>query len=142
MVRESKVLRWVLLFPVSVGAAIGAYLCVRAILMIQGFIGGMSESLWLYFVINESSHLVLGYLFVAVGTSMAPAHKAVISIIHFFIISTLFTVLAAWQLFSATLLIDYIDAIGLASVALGAGYNLYQYMDSKFLLFWDDELVS
>jgi hypothetical protein len=138
-IKNSNALRWLLFFPASVLSAVGAYLAIRVVLLLQGYLGGIGDSLWLIFVLNEASHLVFGYLFVAVATAMAPAYRIIVLIVHFFILSTIFAVLTILEVLMASTLLNYIDALGLASAILGGGYYLYQYFEERELIFWNED---
>lgn len=136
IIKNSSVLRWIMFFPAAVVAAIVAHLGIRVILLLQGYLGGIGDSLWLYFVLNEASHLALGYLFVAVGVAVVPTYRPIILALHFCILSAVFSIFTIQELSAADNLINYVDTVGLASVIVGGGYYWYQYINEEFVLFW------
>jgi len=99
----------------------------------------MSDSVYIYGFINIASHALLGYLFVAMATAIAPAGRPAVSVTLFAILSAMAGTSAFGLLLGAKNLIDYIDIASVLFIIAGGGIYLYRFFEHKEVLFWRED---
>lgn len=139
-IENSQALRWMLLLPTALAGSLATYFLIRLAFILQTLIARLGENIFSYLVLSLLSHVALGYLFVAIGTAVAPSGRKLVSIVLFFLISAVFSLLSLWALahaFGTTDFFAYSDTLAFFSTVIAAGYYLYTYMDKGYVLFWD-----
>lgn len=139
-IQNSLLLRWILLLPAALAVAAAAFFALRLMLLAQGYVGGVADGIWFPFILNVASHGTFGYLFIAVGTAMAPAARTAVLIGLFVLIVVAFSLVTLVVFKEAADVQGYANTLGVFCGILGGGYYMHSYFADRKPLFWPNNI--